>query len=95
LINLEFDRKGMEMKMCKSKTWEFEVSGIDGNVILFGVNIFEYEWNNTGESVLLEDPIYHQKFKLPVYNVNIDGETHSFVAGEFSNCIWGFYLFKE
>jgi len=29
-----------------------------------------------------------------VYTVNIDGESHSFVAGEFSNCIWGFYLFK-
>ncbi|MGI6334336.1 MAG: hypothetical protein ACOX1A_07045 [Saccharofermentanales bacterium] len=82
------------MKIYKSKTWQFEVSGIDGNVILFGINIFEYEWNNTGESVLVEDPIYHQKFKFPVYTVNIDGESHSFVAGEFSNCIWGFYLFK-
>ena len=24
----------------------------------------------------------------------IEGEAHSFVAGEFSNMIWGFYLLK-
>lgn len=24
----------------------------------------------------------------------VEGEAHSFVAGEFSNMIWGFYLLK-
>ena len=24
----------------------------------------------------------------------VEGEVHSFIAGEFSNMIWGFYLLK-
>ena len=27
--------------------------------------------------------------------VEIDGQIHRFAAGEFSNCIWGFYLEKN
>ena len=27
--------------------WEFVKSGIDGNCELFGVNIFDYEWETT------------------------------------------------
>lgn len=29
------------MKMWKSKSWQLEVTGVDGNVQLFGVNIFD------------------------------------------------------
>ena len=32
------------MKMLKSKTWQHEITGSDGNVILFGVNIFLYQF---------------------------------------------------
>ena len=39
------------MKMLKGKTWQHEITGSDGNVILFGVNIFDYEWENTHKSV--------------------------------------------
>ncbi len=28
------------MKMSKSKTWQHEITGLAGNVILFDVNIF-------------------------------------------------------
>ena len=31
------------MKMLKGKTWQHEITGSDGNVILFGINIFDYE----------------------------------------------------
>jgi len=61
------------MKLFKQKTWQFETSGVEGEVKLFGVN--------TERSFCL-------------YKVVINGDTHSFVAGEFSNMIWGFYLLK-
>ena len=80
--------------MYKSRTWQHEITGSNGKTLLFGVNIFDYEWNETGESVSVRDPLYNQDYMFPVYTVNIDGELHSFAAGEFSNDIWGFYLFK-
>ena len=29
---------------------------------------------------------------FPVERTDIDGVTRRFAAGEFSNCVWGFYL---
>lgn len=40
--------------------WEFVKSGIDGNCELFGVNIFDYEWETTGKRIKVKDPIYNQ-----------------------------------
>ncbi|WP_418204034.1 hypothetical protein [Bacteroides sp.] len=82
------------MKMWKQKTWQHEITGIDGNTILFGVNIFDYQWKTTGQRVKVRDPLYSQEYKFPVYTVVINGEEHKFVAGEFSNCVWGFFLLK-
>jgi len=57
--------------------WEYETFGPDGQCKLFGVNIFDYDWQTTGKRVKVKDPIYHQD------------------PGEFSNCVWGFYLEKN
>ena len=82
------------MKIFKSKTWQFEVYGQEGDVKLFDKNIFDYAWESTGKRVMVKDPLYKQEHRFYVYNVNIDGEVHTFAAGEFSNCIWGFYTYK-
>ena len=82
------------MKMLKSKTWQHETTGTDGNVILFGVNIFDYKWKNTHKSVKVRDPLYGQEHKFRIYTVVINGQEQAFAAGEFSNCVWGFYLLK-
>ena len=37
------------MKTLKDKTWQYEKHGIDGEVKLFGVNIFDYKLENTKE----------------------------------------------
>ena len=66
----------------------------EGEVKLFGVNIFDYQWQETGEYVKVTDPLYHAERSFCLYKVVINGDTHSFVAGEFSNMIWGFYLLK-
>jgi len=74
--------------------WKYETTATDGNCQLFGVCVFHYEWNFTGEKVVVVDPLYKKKHEFQVYTIRIDGITKKFVAGEFSNGIWGFYLAK-
>ena len=72
--------------------WQFKISGIDGNTELFGVNIFKYNWKSTGERVEVTDSLYGRSHLLYVYTVKIHKEEYKFAAGEFSNCVWGFYV---
>jgi len=72
--------------------WKFIKSGVDGNCILFGINIFDYEWENTGQRVEVIDPLYSQKHILEIYNAKINSENVTFAAGEFSNGVYGFYI---
>ena len=72
--------------------WKYETFGPDGQCKLFGVNIFDYDWQTTGKRVKVKDPIYHQDHTFEVWQVEIDGQNYRFAAGEFSNCVWGFYL---
>ena len=80
------------MKMWKEKTWQYETTGIDGNTTLFGVNIFDYQWESTGKRVTVCSPSGRESFQFDVYTVTIDGQQHEFAAGEFRACVWGFYL---
>ena len=64
--------------------WEYETFGPDGQCKLFGVNIFDYDWQTTGKRVKVKDPIYHQDHTFEVWQVEIDGQIHRFAAGEFS-----------
>lgn len=41
----------MNTKVFSEKSWKYQTSGIGGNVILFGVNIFDYQWIETGKIV--------------------------------------------
>ena len=82
------------MKIRKAKTWQHEITGIDGNAILFGVNIFDYEWKEVDKTVKVRDPLYGQEYAFCVYSVTINGQEYEFAAGEFSNCVWGFYVLK-
>ena len=78
------------MKMWKSKSWQLEATGVDGNVQLFGVNIFDYDWVDTQNRVSVNDLSY----SVPVYSVRIEGKEYEFAAGECSNCVWNFYLYE-
>lgn len=80
--------------ILQRKSWKFETAGPDGLVTLFGVNIFAQHWQSTGESVDVLDPLYHQKHWARIYKTRIGGHTYEFAAAEFSNCMWGFYLWK-
>ena len=82
------------MKIYKTKTWQHITTGKEGNTTIFGVNIFDYEWNATGERVAVKDPLYGQDYLFPVYKVIINNIEYEFACGEFSNCVWGFYEYK-
>ena len=49
---------------------------------------------STGEKIDVKDPLYGQKYRFPVYKVLIDEKEYEFAAGEFSNCVYGFYIKK-
>ena len=75
------------MKIWKEKTWQYEITGVDENTSLFGVNIFDYHWNFI-KSETVKDRTIH------IYSVIIENAEYVFGALEASNCVWEFYLFK-
>lgn len=72
------------MKIRKSRN--YETSGIDGEVTLFGVNIFDYPWHSTHKKIKVSDPLYHRAHTFEIYTVLINGVKYKFAAGKFSNC---------
>ena len=81
----------IEELSLEKREWKYVITGVDGRTTLYGVNIFEYQWKNTGETIEVLDPLYKQPHMMCVYRVLIGEEEHEFAAGEFSNCVWGFY----
>lgn len=50
------------MKMWKSKSWQFETTGIDGNTKLFGVNFFDHSWTDTKKRIQVNDLTYISRY---------------------------------
>ncbi|MBO4474160.1 MAG: ribosomal protein L7/L12 [Clostridiales bacterium] len=71
--------------------WKFVTSGIEGNADVFGVNIFDYEWESTGETAEVTDPSFNQKYHFPIYRVKINGKIREFASGELSPLVYGFF----
>lgn len=82
------------MKMWKYRTWQYEVTGSENHTMLFGVKIFDYKWENIGKSIIVKDPIYGQEHNASIYKVVIDKEECEFACCEFSNGVYGFYIYK-
>ena len=72
--------------------WKFIKTGTEVGCELFGVNIFEREWENTGEKAKVLDPLYNETHIFTIYNANVENNIVTFVAGEFSNGVYGFYV---
>ena len=67
-----------------------------GSASCLAVNIFDYDWQTTGKRVKVKDPIYHQDHTFEgLAGRDVIGQIRRFAAGEFSNCVWGFYLEKN
>ncbi|MBE7065567.1 MAG: hypothetical protein E7384_07155 [Ruminococcaceae bacterium] len=72
------------------KSWKYIKTGVDGNVRLFGVNIFNFEWKITNKTIQIDD--FHHN--IPVFQVVVSDKTYEFAADEVSNCVWKFYVYK-
>ena len=58
------------------------------------MKIFDYKWENIGKSIIVKDPIYGQEHNASIYKVVIDKEECEFACCEFSNGVYGFYIYK-
>lgn len=72
--------------------WGYVTAGVEGDCQLFGINIFDYEWESTGGRIKVKDPAYGQEHVATIYKVIVNEKSYTFAAVEFSNLIWGFYL---
>ena len=78
--------------MGTDTAWSFVAVVPDGQPLkIEGIDVWKHKWADTGERVDVQDPQYHQKFTLHVYAIRDAEKVVSFAAGEFSNCMWGFY----
>ena len=75
--------------------WKHVITSTDGDCTLFGVNIFNYDWTNTGKKIRVKDPEYHYNYMFTIWKVKIKDIDYAFAAGEFSANVWGFYLFYK
>jgi len=72
--------------------WKFITTIPDGEPFyLDGINIWDFKWENTNETINVKDPLHKQNYVLDVYKIYANGKEIIFAAGEFSNCIYGIY----
>ena len=82
--------------MEKTKKWKFIGKASPPEPFtLDGVNIWDFEWEQTGEDIIVHDPKYHQQYKFHVYQISKGNGKIKFAAGEFSNLIYGIYQIDE
>lgn len=76
----------------KSK-WKHIKTVIDSEPFeINGMNIWDYEWSSTNDSIQVKDPLYGQVYIFKVYEISSKANRVKFAAGEFSNCVWGIYI---
>jgi hypothetical protein len=60
--------------------------------MLDGLDVWKCLWKGMDEKrAQIKDPLYGQDFSFKVYEISDGTKTVVFAAGEFSNCVWGFY----
>ncbi|MBL7661143.1 hypothetical protein JNK13_00170 [bacterium] len=74
--------------------WQFlGSSGENQSFMIGGVNVWSQTWESpTGEKVTVKDPHHGESYIFSVYEIRVDGKRVQFLAGEFSNGIYGFYV---
>ena len=76
--------------------WKFLGACIDGQAFkIEGINVWGKNWISQKESAEVTDPKYGIKKSFLVYKIKEEEKEIEFVAGEFSNCVWGFYVRKN
>ena len=79
--------------MTENLDWIFYTSiGESQYFELSGINIWNLKWNTEYEIVIVKDPQYGVLKSFNRYWIEKDSKTIEFVAGEFSNTVYGIYL---
>ncbi len=61
-----------------------------------GIDVWKHEWIKTSKpKAKVKDPSYKQDFSFNVYEIVTRNKKILFAAGEYSNCVWGFYTLKD
>ncbi|WP_165822252.1 hypothetical protein [Hymenobacter edaphi] len=73
-------------------TWHFLGSCLDGESFrIGGLDVWQHRWQHQPQPATVIDPIYGVRKVFGVYVIGPPDAPVLFAAGEFSNCIWGFY----
>jgi len=74
--------------------WKFIGACSDGERFeIEKTNVWDHKWiRREGQKAEVKDPLYNQDFHFEVFQISIFNRHIVFAAGEFSNCIWGFYV---
>lgn len=60
-----------------------------------GLNIWDFKWEYTGQSITVKDPQYKKPYLCQIFEI-MDGDLKTkFGAVEFSNSIYGIYVEKR
>ena len=82
LFNLNIDGKKWNSVITIAENDAFFINGI---------NIWDFEWEFTGERIHFSDPLRDKNYTFQVYKIITSNLEIEFGAGEFSNCVWGIY----
>ena len=75
-----------------STNWRHIKTIIDGEKFeINGLNIWDFQWYQTGERITINDHLYGQNHMMHVFEIRKEKIVVRFAAGEFSNCVWGIY----
>jgi hypothetical protein len=76
--------------------WEFVGACVDGQTFTIdGVDVWSHNWVRREEQTAsVIDPAYGRPFTFHVYEIEAGKKKVIFAAGEFSACMWGFYIPK-
>ncbi len=86
------------MKKYKPRfEWDYVGNSVDSSTFeIDGIDVWKYKWKLTSDSnAKVKDPAYGQNFEFSVWEIEAENKKVKFAAGEFSNCVWGFYLLKD
>jgi len=77
------------------KEWKLVNIVSDGQpIIINGINLWKHEWIRIDEKPIEVPHPGHpnEKHKMWIYKINTGNNSIVFAAGEYSNCVWGFYV---
>jgi ribosomal protein S1 len=75
--------------------WKHKKTISDGQTFeINGINIWDFKWESTGKKTNVKDPIYGKAYSFEIYKIENNNSEIQFVAGEFTNCVWGIYQFS-